>query len=38
VRQNGPSRAAVAAEPANVERPLSLAERIRALQTRQSRS
>jgi chromosome segregation ATPase len=33
-RQNGSSRATGSAEPANGERPLSLAERIRALQTR----
>jgi outer membrane murein-binding lipoprotein Lpp len=38
VRQNGPGRAAAGAEPANGERPLSLAERIRALQTRSGRS
>jgi chromosome segregation ATPase len=36
--QNGQSRTTVAAAPANGERPLSLAERIRALQTRQGRS
>jgi chromosome segregation ATPase len=36
--QNGQSRPAAAANPANDERPLSLAERIRALQTRQGRS
>jgi chromosome segregation ATPase len=33
--QNGPARTAPGAEPTNGERPLSLAERIRALQTRQ---
>jgi chromosome segregation ATPase len=36
--QNGPARATGGAELANGERPLSLAERIRALQTRQGRN
>ena len=36
-RQNGPGRAATPGDPANGERPLSLAERIRALQMRSGR-